>query len=195
MQNRLLAAFQSLLQLAQFHPQWRNAMPHDRPQEQLMFGIWLVWIVQLAWTQPAHTSLGYLFAFWHWLVVMFVAFAGGVVLLYVMALFVARVRHFPVLFDGHVLGLLLSGLGFTLATFLNAFVTPEGSTGVWLGQAFVLLAGLWTLVAMSFVVRTALRVKAPVAVVVAACYLSAIVALEWLGQMALYNLLTKHWPF
>lgn len=195
MQNRLLAAFQSLLQLAQFHPQWRSAMPHDRPQEQLMFGVWLLWMVQLAWAQPAQTALGYTFAFWQWLIVMFMAFTGGVMLLYVMALFVARVRHFPVLFDGHVLGLLLSGFGFTLATFLAALVSPDGSTGIWVGQSFIVLAGLWTLVVMGFVVRSALRVKAPTAMLIAACYLLGISVLEWLGQIALHNLLTKQWPF
>lgn len=195
MNQRIFSAFRSLLQLAQFHPQWRSAMPHDRPQEQLMFGFWLLWLVQLSWTQPALSSIGYKLDFWRWLLVMFIAFAGGVVLLYVLSFLVRRVRHFPVLFDGHVMGLLLSGFGFTIAGLLGAIVTPEGSYGVWLNQGFIALAGIWTLTVMSFVVHTALRVKTPLALVIAGCYLLAISVLEWLAQISLHNLETNYWPF
>src|SRR5690606_35685848 len=181
MTQRILAAFQSLIQLAQFHPQWRSAMPHDRQQEQLMFGFWLLWLVQVAWAQPTVSSIGYALDFWRWLVVMFMAFAGGVVLLYLLALVVGKVRYFPVLFDGHVMGLFLSGLGFTLATLLGVLVTPEGSQGIWLSHGFITAAGVWTLVVITFVVRTSLRLKTPFSLVIAGCYLACISVLEWLA--------------
>lgn len=195
MYDRFIAVFKSFIQLAQFHPQWRSAMPHDRTQEQLMFGFWLLWLLQLSWAQPAISTLGFALNFWRWLVVVFMAFIGGVILLYLMTLLVGRIRHFPVLFDGHVMGLFLSGFGFTLAAFLGAIATPDGGAGIWLSQAFLAIAGLWTLAVMAFVVRTSLRLKAPLATVIAGCYLLGLSVFEWLAQIALYNLETQYWPF